>query len=506
MQERTLTEGARRAIELAQQLAREDERVPAPGHLLWALLSEESMASERLASYGFVLETVDRSRLFPMFEAAQSSNSQDDWDELLWHADLHARREGRGIDVSTEHLLSALLVVNSPVQTLLAKGGLRDETSVAQPERFADPIAPNFEIRWSDATENDRTRTLRILDAAANRAREGLRVVEDYVRFTLDDAFLSRQLKELRHRLSTAMSSLNDLSLVRSRDTQGDVGTTIRTSTEMHRASLLDVAKANLKRIEEATRTLEEFSKVATAFDRSSAALQELPEQLGQVRYQLYTLEKAILTAHDSRRRLEDANVYLLLTKSLCTQPWETVLREAITGGVRVVQIREKELPDRELLEHARRVRQITTELGALLIINDRPDLAVLCEADGVHVGQDELPVTDVRRIVGPDRLIGVSTHSIEQARQAVLDGASYIGVGPTFTSGTKQFSSFAGLDYVGQVAAEIGLPAYAIGGIDATNVREVVAVGGRRVAVSGAICRASYPLAAATELCEKLS
>ena len=147
----------------------------------------------------------------------------------------------------------------------------------------------------------------------------------------------------------------------------------------------------------------------------------------------------------------------------------------------------------------------ITAESGTLFILNDRPDIAVLSEADGVHVGQDELSVADARRIVGPERLVGVSTHSIEQARQAVLDGANYLGVGPTFRSGTKSFDEFAGLDYVRQVAAEISLPSFPIGGIDLTNVAEVVAAGTRRIAVSGAICRSERPVAVAAELVERL-
>src|SRR5207248_6725982 len=102
---------------------------------------------------------------------------------------------------------------------------------------------------------------------------------------------------------------------------------------------------------------------------------------------------------------------------------------------------RQKELSDRELLERAREIRRWTREAGALFIVNDRPDIARLVEADGVHLGQDDLPVKEARRILGPDALIGVSTHDIEQLRQAVLDGASYIGVGPTFPSDTKDFT-----------------------------------------------------------------
>src|SRR4029077_19302983 len=139
-------------------------------------------------------------------------------------------------------------------------------------------------------------------------------------------------------------------------------------------------------------------------------------------------------------------------------------------------------------------VRGWTNRTGALFIMNDRPDLAVLTNADGVHVGQEELSVREARRIVGPSRLVGVSTHTIEQARQAVLDGADYIGVGPVFSSTTKSFVQLAGLEYVSQVAAEITLPAYAIGGIGGENIDEVLAAGASRVAVSGAICGAEDP------------
>jgi thiamine-phosphate pyrophosphorylase len=139
------------------------------------------------------------------------------------------------------------------------------------------------------------------------------------------------------------------------------------------------------------------------------------------------------------------------------------------------------------------------------MIVNDRPDLAVLAQADGVHVGQEELSVKDARSIVGPDMLVGVSTHSIEQARQAVLDGANYIGVGPTFPSGTKRFEQFPGVELLRLVAAEIRLPAFAIGGIDRQNVAEVLAAGFTRIAVSGAVTAAADPVQAAKELLNRL-
>ena len=141
--------------------------------------------------------------------------------------------------------------------------------------------------------------------------------------------------------------------------------------------------------------------------------------------------------------------LYLLVTAAQCTLGLERTIAEAAAGGVDVVQLREKDLPDREL--HAARcdVRRWTRQAGVLFIMNDRCDVAVLAEADGVHLGQDELPVKEARRLLGPDALIGLSTHNLEQLRQAILDGADYAGVGPTFPSGTKTFAEFPGLAFV---------------------------------------------------------
>jgi thiamine-phosphate pyrophosphorylase len=139
-------------------------------------------------------------------------------------------------------------------------------------------------------------------------------------------------------------------------------------------------------------------------------------------------------------------------------------------------------------------------------MINDRPDIALLYKADGVHVGQEELEVRDARRIMGPDRLVGVSTHNIAQARQALSDQADYIGCGPTFPSGTKDFDHFPGLDFLRQVAAEIPLPAFAIGGIKLDHLPQVFEVGFTRIAVSGAITSAADPPAAARSLLAALN
>ena len=172
-------------------------------------------------------------------------------------------------------------------------------------------------------------------------------------------------------------------------------------------------------------------------------------------------------------------------------------MQSLVRAGVDVIQLRDKQLADRHLLERARRLRELTGSTPTLFVMNDRPDLANLAGADGVHVGQDELTVDDARNIAGPELLVGVSTHSAAQARQAVLDGADYIGVGPTFPSTTKHFDAFTGLDLLRQVSAETNLPTFAIGGINLDNLVAVLATGCRRVAVSGAVQTAEEPIAA---------
>jgi thiamine-phosphate pyrophosphorylase len=174
-------------------------------------------------------------------------------------------------------------------------------------------------------------------------------------------------------------------------------------------------------------------------------------------------------------------------------------LEAAVRGGVDIVQLREKELPDGELLRVLEEARAVTRALDVPLVVNDRPDLAVLVGADYVHVGQDDLPLHAVRRFGIP---VGLSTHS-----RAELEGAEadYVAVGPVFATPTKPGRQAVGLELVRHAAERARAPWFAIGGIDRTNVAEVVAAGARRIAVVRAIGDADDPEAAARELREAL-
>jgi thiamine-phosphate pyrophosphorylase len=190
-----------------------------------------------------------------------------------------------------------------------------------------------------------------------------------------------------------------------------------------------------------------------------------------------------------------DARLYLVLDGR---NP-EPVLAAALASGVDLVQLRDKELGDDELVETARIFRRAADEHGALFVLNDRPDLVAACCADGVHVGQEDTPVAEARRIVGPGKLIGLSTHSPEQI--AAAEGVDYISVGPVWETPTKPGRPAVGLELVAEAARTARFPFFAIGGIDESNVNEVVAAGATRIAVVRAIRDAADPGAAAWAL-----
>jgi thiamine-phosphate pyrophosphorylase len=335
----------------------------------------------------------------------------------------------------------------------------------------------------------------RILDASANRAAEGLRTLEEFARFVLRDSSLAGQLKSLRHQLAGELSRLSREQLLLSRDTAADVGTTLRESAEYTRLEISDVIRAASSRVQQSMRVLEEYGKL---IDVSMA------QQIEQLRYESYRIgaELELLAPRaELLSRLYAAQLYVLIDGGHDERSFEHSVRQLAASAVDILQLRDHGLDDRTLLNRARLAVRIARDHGKILIVNDRADIAVAADADGVHVGQEELPAVDARRIVGAKRLIGVSTHSIEQAREAVRDGADYIGCGPVFPSRTKRFDAFVGTVLLQRVADEIALPAFAIGGIDAENVRDVIAAGFQRIAVTGAIRDATEPATAAEML-----
>jgi thiamine-phosphate pyrophosphorylase len=199
---------------------------------------------------------------------------------------------------------------------------------------------------------------------------------------------------------------------------------------------------------------------------------------------------------------LDDARLYFVVEASAS----DRLLSEALAGGCDLLQLRDHHASDDELLEAAERFREACDEHGALFVVNDRPEIALQAGADGVHVGQDDLPVDAVRRLVGPDVLIGLSTHAPEQFDAALASDADYLSVGPIWATPTKEGRPATGLDYVRYAAANATKPWFAIGGIDPGNIDEVVAAGATRAVVVRAIRDADAPRKVASALKSRLS
>jgi len=348
----------------------------------------------------------------------------------------------------------------------------------------------------------------RLLDANLDRAREGLRVIEDWCRFGLARPDLVSRTKDFRQRLGRC----HQASFKLARHTATDPAAGMAHGAQAERQGAAAVVAANCGRVQEALRVLEEFGRGLPG---------PLAGEAAAIRYGLYDLEVDVLRAAAGpgwrRELLGQCQLYFVTSPAANL---EAVVTAALEAGVRLVQYRAKgdgpagEAPlaggpaitDQQRLTDARALRQLCARHGALFLVNDRIDLALAVDADGVHLGQDDLPPSIARRLLGPDRLIGRSTHRLEQLHQAVADGCDYVGVGPVNATPTKPGRDPVGLDYVRQAAATSPIPFFAIGGIDSTSLEEALAAGASRVAVVRAITQAADAGAASAELLARLA
>lgn len=203
---------------------------------------------------------------------------------------------------------------------------------------------------------------------------------------------------------------------------------------------------------------------------------------------------------------MRDFKLYVIVDRKTCGERSAIyVVKEAIAGGADAIQLRDKNATAKELIKVARAIRRLTRKAKVLFIINDRPDIAKAVDADGVHLGQDDSPIKVARSILGRNKIIGLSTHSLSQAKEAQKSGADYISVGPIFATPTKPEYKAVGLDLIKKVKRVIKIPFVAIGGIDASNIGDVIKEGATRVAVVRAVCGADDIRRAAKYLKERL-
>lgn len=319
----------------------------------------------------------------------------------------------------------------------------------------------------------------RILDANLDRAREGLRIIEEWCRFGLNNSSLAEECKKMRQELA----AMHIWEIRQARNTPNDVGTELSHPGEETRKSVEDLLQANLARVQEALRVLEEYGKLYLP-------QLNIGQNSKQLRYRVYTLESALFDS-DRRKLLHNSPLYLVTSPS---ENLFAIVDDALRGGLTLVQYRDKEIDDNIRLANAAQLCQLCHNYGALFIVNDRVDLAVAVDADGVHLGQQDIPIALAREILGSDKIIGRSTTNPDEMQAAIAEGADYIGVGPVYATPTKPDKAPAGLEYVQYVAENCPLPWYAIGGIDLSNFEQVISAGGSRVAVVRAIMAAEQP------------
>jgi thiamine-phosphate pyrophosphorylase len=317
----------------------------------------------------------------------------------------------------------------------------------------------------------------RILDANLDRAREGLRIIEEWCRFGLNHSAFTHDCKEMRQELA----KWHTPQLRMARNTAEDVGTVLSHPQEEERDSLESVLQANLCRIQEALRVLEEYGKLYDS---------KMGLSFKQMRYRVYTLESNLM-GYSRYQKLQESCLYLVTSP---TEDLLNVVESALQGGLTLVQYRDKEANNEVRFDYAQKLCQLCHQYNALFIVNDHVDLALAVDADGVHLGQQDLPIAVARNLLGSQKIIGRSTTNPEEMSKAIAEGADYLGVGPVYETPTKPGKKAAGFDYLAHAIAHCPLPWFAIGGIDPHNIHDVLKAGVQRVAVVRAIMESEQP------------
>ena len=316
---------------------------------------------------------------------------------------------------------------------------------------------------------------MRLLDANLNRAREGLRVLEDIGRFVLNDRALTAELRQLR--LQLVVGTPGEVGLLSARDVEGDVGAG---RPGGGREGLASLVLANARRAQEALRVLEEGASLE-GWD---------PSPFQKARLALYDLEKRLLgrlLRKDKTERV--AGLYIVLDRGFLKGRDEVeAARAAIKGGARLLQLRDRAGEKGPMLAVATKLRELCAREGVLFIINDHLDLALATGADGLHLGQKDLPLKEARRLLPIDSLLGLSCHSLEEAKWAEEAGADYIALGSIFPTTSKEKAVVIGVETLARARKAVSLPIVAIGGINQENVAQVLQAGARAVAVISAV------------------
>lgn len=338
--------------------------------------------------------------------------------------------------------------------------------------------------------------TLRIIDANLNRIGEGLRVLEEIARLTLNDTVLTQQLKNLRHEMVKVGAELPP-RLLQARDAADDVGADLEVPGEERQRDIQAIIAANARRVQESLRVMEELAR--------TPGLDLDTEKYRRARFSLYTVEKRLLSRmlrQDRIKRL--AGLYVIVdTAVLKGRSHTDIATQVIRGGAKIIQLRDKEHSQKELLAMAQEMKNLCAEQDVLFIVNDYLDIALAVDADGLHLGPDDLPIAIARRLLPIDKILGGSARTVDRATVAQSEGADYIGVGAMYPTATKERAEVVGPGRLKEIRQSVALPLAAIGGINEDNVREVIKAGASAVVVISAVLEAEDVAGATRQLVE---
>ena len=336
--------------------------------------------------------------------------------------------------------------------------------------------------------------SLRIIDANLNRIGEGLRLLEDTARLLLNNAPLARQLKAMRHELEVVDLSLKK-QLLQARNAEGDVGMKIEVPEQSKERDMPATVIANTRRVQQSLRVIEEMAKIP--------GINLETEKFKKARFSLYAIERELISRLLRRDKVERiSGLYAVIDTNFLKGINHTdVASQLIEGGARVVQLRDKTTPKNELLPIALELKSLCARHNVLFIVNDYLDIALAADVDGLHIGQEDLPLASARRLLPMDKIIGCSVTTVDQAIAAENEGADYIAVSGVYPTASKEAVEAVGLGGLRLIRSRVRLPVVAIGGISRDNVAEVLSAGASSVAVISALLEARSPGKAAKQM-----
>ena len=301
-------------------------------------------------------------------------------------------------------------------------------------------------------------RIAQIIDANLDRAREGLRVLEDWARFALGRKDLVKRCKNFRQTLGKYHLKIYK----ESRNFINDECKGLSHPEQLKRNNSSSIICANASRVQEALRVIEEFSR-----DHN----QNLSRISSEIRYEIYNLEIEYLEAQSNHSRIKILNENHLYFIAIEHEHLFEKINDILEGGVKIIQLRLKQGKDSDNLKFAFKIRELCNKFDSLLLINDRVDIALACKADGVHLGQNDMDIKSARNILGFSKLIGITASNEFDIQNAIKNGCDYLGIGPVFPTTIKRGKVPLGIDSLKSLTKNISIPWFAIGGINQENI-----------------------------------